>query len=202
MFFRCSNKGGPIHNYPDGISENSFDGNVLYNCEGGSIFMGNGKDSITNNISLKTARMLLHEGFSFKNNYCEGAYPFSFACLAAKGAYTGTFEKFAMTGNVFNNTGMDRLPGQHRGCQAVQHLDGNVYLGNQRWLVGLTQANRRRRGIRTTVGFASYVACSFEHCPTARPGRRTRGQVRRRRGSTLPRSTPSSTPILRSATSC
>ena len=161
-FFGRSNKGGPIHNYPDGISENSFDGNVLYNCEGGSIFMGNGKNSITNNISLqKTAGMgpyVSMQGFSFKNNYCEGAYPFSFACLAAKGAYTGTFEKFAITGNVFNNTGgwidyrgniVDARP-----C----NIDGNVYLGNQRWLVGLTQANPPLTGYKDYRSFASYVA--------------------------------------------
>ena len=52
-FFGRSNKGGPIQNYPDGVTENLFDSNVLYNCDGGSIFMGSGKNYITNNISLQ-----------------------------------------------------------------------------------------------------------------------------------------------------
>ena len=88
------------------------------------------------------------QGFTFANNYSEAAYPFSFDHQEANGAYTGTFEKFAITGNVFNNTGgwidyrgniVDARP-----CK----IDGNVYLGNQRWRLGLTQANPPASGIQ------------------------------------------------------
>ena len=86
-----------------------FDGNVLYNSDGGSIFMGSGKNYITNNISLqKTYGMgpyISMQGFTFANNYSEAANPFVLHCHEAKGAYTGTFERFAISGNVFNNTG-------------------------------------------------------------------------------------------------
>ena len=139
-FFGRSNKGGPIQNYPYGVSENVFDSNALYNSDGGSIFMGTGKNYITNNISLqKTGGIgpyISMQGFTFANNYSEAATPFSFTCMPENGAYTGTFEKFAIIGNVFNNTGgwtdfrgnvVDAKP-----C----NIDGNVYLGSQRCASG------------------------------------------------------------------
>ena len=160
--FGRSNQGGPIQNYPDGISENVFDNNVLYHCDGGSIFMGSGKNYITNNISLqKTYGMgpyISMQGFTFANNYSEADYPFGFSCVAAKGAYTGTFEKFAITANVFNNKGgwidyqgnvVDARP-----C----NIDGNVYLGKQRWFVGLTQASPPLTGYKDCTNYASYLA--------------------------------------------
>ena len=51
-FFGRSCKGGAIQNYPDGVAGNVFDGNVLYNCYGGSIFMGTAKNSWVNNIHI------------------------------------------------------------------------------------------------------------------------------------------------------
>jgi hypothetical protein len=161
-FFGRSNKGGPIQNYPYGEAENVFDANVLYHCDGGSIFMGNSKNYITNNISLQQSGgmgpYIDMQGFTFGNNYSEGENPFAFNCATASGAYTGTFEKFAIIGNVFNNTG---------GCVDYRgnvvdakpcNIDGNVYLGNQHWRVGLTQAKPPAAGHKDYTSYASYVA--------------------------------------------
>ena len=161
-FFGRSNKGGAIQNYPYGVSENLFDSNVLYHSDGGSIFMGTSKNYITNNISLQKTGGIgpwdNMQGFTFANNYSEAAYPFKFDCHEANGAYAGTFEKFAITGNVLNNTGgwigyqgniVDARP-----CK----IDGNVYLGNQRWHVGLTQASPPLTGYKDCASYASYVA--------------------------------------------
>ena len=161
-FFGRSNRGGPIHNYPEGVAGNVFDGNVLYNCDGGSIFMGNSNNVIANNISLQKTYGLgpyiSMQGFTFANNYSEAAYPFTFNCQAEKGIYRGTFEKFAVTGNVFNNTG-GWIDFQGNIVDAKQcKIDGNAYLGNQRWFVGLTQADPPLAGHTDCTSYASYVA--------------------------------------------
>ena len=38
------------------------------------------------------------------------------------------------------------------------NIDGNVYLGNQRWRVGLTQADPPQTGYKDYTSYASYVA--------------------------------------------
>ena len=61
---------------------NVFDGNVLYNSNGGSIFMGSGKNYITNNVSLQKAAgmgpYVSMQGFTFANNYSEGSLSIQF----------------------------------------------------------------------------------------------------------------------------
>ncbi len=161
-FFGRSNKGGPIQNYPYGVTENVFDSNVLYNSDGGSIFMGSSKNYITNNISLQKSYgmrpYISMQGFTFAHNYSEAAYPFGFACQEANGAYTGTFEKFTITGNVFNNTG-GRVEYQGNIVDARQcKIDGNVYLGNPCWRVGLSQANSPTTKYKDCTSYASYVS--------------------------------------------
>jgi hypothetical protein len=80
------------------------------------------------------------QGFTFANNYSEAAYPFGFACFETNGTYPGTFEKFAITGNVFNNTG-GWTGYEGNIVDATQcKIDDNVYLGEQRWRLGFTQA--------------------------------------------------------------
>jgi tetratricopeptide (TPR) repeat protein len=171
-FFGRSNKGGPIQNYPYGTRENVFDGNVLYNSSGGSIFMGSSKNYITNNISLQKTfginPYFSMQGFTFANNYSEAAYPFGFSYQEAMGSYTGTFEKFAITGNLFNNTGgwID-----YRGniVDAKQcNIDANVYLGMQRWHVGLTQANPPATECKDCTSDVSYRAAlqALPNCAT------------------------------------
>jgi hypothetical protein len=161
-FFGRSNHGGPIQNYPEGLAENVFDSNVLYHSDGGSIFMGNAKNYITNNISLQETGgigpYINMQGFSFRNNYSEAAYPFQFAYQEAKGAYTGTFERFTITGNVFNNTG-GRIDYRGNIVDARQcKIDDNVYLGAQRWFLGLTQANPPLAAYKDCMNYASYAA--------------------------------------------
>jgi len=97
------------------------------------------------------------QGFTFANNYSEAAYPFNFACKSASGAYTVTFEKFAITGNVFNNTGgwIDYRGNIVDGKTSL--IDRNVYLGKTRWFVGLTQANPPLTGYRDCMSYASYT---------------------------------------------
>ena len=161
-FFGRSNKGGPIQNWPHGVSENVFDGNVLYNSDGGSIFMGSGKNYITNNISLQKKAGIgpyfTMQGFTFANNYSESAVPFRFDFQEAKGAYAGTFEKFAITGNVLNNTGgwIDYRGNvvDAKSCK----IDGNVYLGRPGWHLGLTQADPPKTAYNDYTSYASYVA--------------------------------------------
>ena len=161
-FFGRSNKGGPIQNYPEGVTENVFESNVLYNSCGRSIFMGSGKNYVTNNISLEKTYGMgpwgSMQGFTFANNYSEAADPFGFVFHeTGNGAYAGTFEKFTIAGNVFNNTGgcidyrgniVDAKP-----CK----IDGNVYLGNPHWHVGLTQANPPLIGFQDCTSYKSYV---------------------------------------------
>ena len=162
LLLRRSNKGGPIQNYPDGVAENVFDGNVLYHSDGGSIFMGSGKNYVTNNISLQETYgmgpYVSMQGFTFAHNYSEAVDPFTFSCQAAAGIYTGTFQRFAITGNVLNNAG---------GCVGYEgnivdarqcKIDGNVYLGSSRWRVGLTQADPPLAGQKEYASFASYAA--------------------------------------------
>jgi tetratricopeptide (TPR) repeat protein len=161
-FFGRSNKGGPIHNYPDGVKENLFDSNVLYYSDGGSIFMGSGKNYITNNISLQKvygmSPYVSMQGFSFKNNYSEGAYPFGFAYQEQRGTYVGTFEKYAILGNVLNNQGGWI---EYRGnvVDAKEcRIDGNVYVGKPHWRLGLTQADPPRAAFKDYTSFPAYRA--------------------------------------------
>jgi tetratricopeptide (TPR) repeat protein len=160
-FFGRSNKGGPIQNYPEGVTENLFDSNVLYNSDGGSIFMGKGRNYITNNVSLqKTAGFgpyVSMQGFTFANNYCESAWPFNCSCIVADGVYAGTFEKFAITGNVFNNTG-GRVEYRGNMVDAKEcRIDGNVYLGSQLFSLGLTQANPPASSVAEYTNYAAYA---------------------------------------------
>ena len=108
--------------------------------------MGTGNNVVKNNISLQKTYGLgpyiAMQGFTFAHNYSEAAFPFSFNCAEAKGEYRETFEKFAITDNVFNTTGgcvdyrgnivgvvVDARNGQilqvfgprYRGRRAVQH---------------------------------------------------------------------------------
>jgi len=161
-FFGRSNKGGPIQNYPIGVAENVFDSNVLYFSNGGSIFTGSSKNYVTNNISLQKSfgmgPYVSMQGFTFANNYSESPSPFIFDHQEANGVYVGTFEKFAITGNLFNNVGGSV---DYRGniVDARQSsIDGNVYLGNQHWYVGLTQANPPATGYKDCASYAAYVA--------------------------------------------
>ena len=204
-FFGRTTMGGPIQNYPYGFTDNVFDGNVLYNSSGGSIFMGTGNNVIKNNISLQKTYGLgpyiAMQGFTFAHNYSEAAFPFSFTCAEAKGEYRETFEKFTITDNVFNTTG---------GCVEYRgnivdarpcNIDGNVYLGTPSWRVGLTQARPPVAKSQAHATYASYVA-GLQACRTAAPGKRSRRPARRCPDSISPRSTPSSTPIRRWRLSC
>ncbi len=161
-FFGRSNKGGPLQNWPDGVTENLFDSNVLYNSDGPSIFMGSGKNYITNNISLQKKSGIgpyfRMQGFTFANNYSEADRPFIFDHQEANGAYAGTFENFAITGNVLNNTG-GWIDYQGNIIDARQSsIDRNVYLGNQHWRLGLTQTNPPASGYKEYMSYASYAA--------------------------------------------
>jgi hypothetical protein len=161
-FFGRSNKGGPIQNYPYGVVENVFDSNILYNSHGGSIFMGSGKNYVTNNISLQKTHGIgpysTMQGFTFAHNYSEATCPFRFLYGAANGVYRGTFEKFSISGNVFNNTGgwIDYLGNVVDARESS--IDGNVYLGTQHWNVGLTQANPPATESKEYTSYASYSA--------------------------------------------
>ena len=99
-FFGRSNKGGPIQNYPDGVTENLFDSNMLYHSDGGSIFMGTGRNYITNNISLQTGQgmgpVYQHAGIHLRGQLQRGgSIRWISAAQEANGNYSETFEKFA-----------------------------------------------------------------------------------------------------------
>jgi hypothetical protein len=161
-FFGRTTMGGPIQNYPYGFTDNVFDGNVLYNSSGGSIFMGTGNNVIKNNISLQKTYGLgpyiAMQGFTFAHNYSEAAFPFSFTCADAKGEYRETFEKFTITDNVFNTTGGCVEYGGNIVDARPCNIDGNVYLGTPSWRVGLTQARPPVAKSQAHATYASYVA--------------------------------------------
>ncbi len=161
-FFGRSNKGGAIQNYPDGTVDNLFDSNVLYHCDGGSIFMGTNRNYITNNISLQATYgfgpYADAQGFTFANNYSEADSPFSFAYQEAQGNCRGTFERFTVAGNVFNNRGGAISYRGNLVNATSSRIDGNVYLGAPRWMLGLTVANPPRSAAQECSKFASYVA--------------------------------------------
>ncbi len=128
------------------------------------------RNYITNNISVEKTYGLRPyvsaQGFTFAHNYSEGAYPLVLAAQEVKGAYEGTFKKFAITSNVINNTGgwtgyegniVDARP-----CK----INDNVYLGQQRWRLGLTQAVPPVVDRNEYATFESYVGAlrALPHC--------------------------------------
>ena len=93
----------------------------------------------------------------------------------------GTFERFQITNNVFNNTG-GYVGYQGNIVDARQcNIDGNVYLGKQRWLMGLAQASSPVTKSIDCTSYATYLAAlhGLPNCTTWEKNSRV--------GSTSPR---------------